>query len=333
MASREYLLLVEEVSYGIPATKVVGTNAFYARLDDGNSFTCQMEPIFLPIMYGGGRATPALEVNDQFNCKGTFKTKLYAGPYSAMLCNWAWTPINAGRTAPWTTTDAAGLMPLGDLASLSAYHAFEDAAGNYQLKRMGGMKALNPKISCSRSSPIATFSTDFVCQRDDLKGDGSAGYPDATEFPPPAETDYPSNPYTFHHTGGNFNLGGTSGSPTVRTQYSSLDISSANVVDPRWFESSYLIFARFLGRTSTLTSELHLKFSPDDLATLQTISPGFMSAEFNNGTHSLKWTYNAKNFITGLARNLPLNQVYSRTATVTNFWDPTAANDLVFSST
>src|SRR5262245_41486896 len=183
MPSREYVMLVIESAYGVPkATPVLGTDKFYARLDDGNSFTMQMEPTFNPIMYGGGLAIPALQVSDQKVCRGRFQTKLYAGSYCATLLKWAMTTVNSGRTTPWATTDASFLMPVGDLASMSFYHAIQNNDSTYDLRRYGGVKALNCQITCSRQSPVAMATFDIQGIRDDLNAAGSVAYPDATEF-------------------------------------------------------------------------------------------------------------------------------------------------------
>jgi hypothetical protein len=104
MASREYACIVIESSYGTPkSSPVTGTDRFYLRLDGANSFTMQDQPIVGDIMYGGGRATPALAYSDQRECKGRLTGNLYgsgSGVFAKKLLDWGLTVINTGRTTP-----------------------------------------------------------------------------------------------------------------------------------------------------------------------------------------------------------------------------------------
>jgi hypothetical protein len=331
MPAREYCLIQEEVSYGTPAAQVIGTNAFYARLHQDDTFTAQMNPVLLDIPYGGGRSTPALQVSDQYLVPFNFTTYLYAGAYSNMLLNWCMTPINTARTAPWTTTDANLVMPPGDLASLSFYHAIYWPDGTYDLRRHGGAKCLTWNIACSRAEPRATLSVTGVAIRDDLNGAGVVAYPTAVEFPPPTEAMYPNNPWLFSHTTGNLVL--IDAGATARTLYSSVGIACTNAMDPRSFESKYMMLCRFCGRTSTLTFMPYLKPSPADLSFFQTKVQLISSLKFDNGTNSFKIDMLTTNYMKSLARHLAINKVYERTISVQNFWDVAGANDITLTTT
>lgn len=331
MASREFLLIQEESSYGTPATQTIGTNAFYARLHQDDTFTGQMNPVLLDTMYGGGRATPAEQVSDQYLVPFNFTTYLYAGAYSAMLLNWAMTPINSGRTVPWTTTDANLVMPPGDLASLSFYHAFQQPDGTYDRRRYGGAKCLTWSIACSRAEPRAIFSCTGVAIRDDLNGAGSVAYPDATEFPAPAENQYPFGPYLFSHTSGDLII--IDSGSTARTLYSSVGISCTNAMDPRAFEAKYMQLCKFCGRTTTLTFNPYMKPSPADLTFFQSKTVLTTSLKFDNGTHTVKIDLLTTNYMKSLARHLALDKVYERTISVQNFWDVANTGDIVLTTT
>jgi len=249
MAAREYLMLVKESSYGVPMTApTLGTDSFYIRLDGSNAFGMNADPIVQNVMWGGGRNTPAFGVSDQVECKGAFKTKLYAGAVSKFLLDWALTPVNTGRTTPWVTTDANAVMPPTDLASVSCYHAKQLNDGTYDMRRFGGCKVNSGSISCSRSSSIAELSFEIQGIRDDLNAAGTVAYPDDTEFPAPAETAYPTNPYLFSHTSTLLKIASTV------SQYDSVSFSWQNSMDPKWFESKYLLLHKFCGRSSTLPS-------------------------------------------------------------------------------
>lgn len=325
--AREYVRFVIESSYGTPkSTPVVGTDAFYARLHDSDIFSGQMNPVLLDIPYGGGVNTPADQVTDQTSTMFAFRTFLYPGAHSATLLNWCMTPVNVGRTAPWTTTDAGSVMPVGDLASLSFYHAIQMDDGSLDRRRYGGAKCLTWSLTASRQDPRWILSVTGQAIRDDLNAAGSVAYPDATEFPLPTEAQYPLGPYLFSHSAGGLTIVNTGS--TLRTQYESLTLGARNVVDPCYWESKYPSMMKFCGRTSSLSSRMRLKVSPNDLAWLQSATALKTSLVITNGTNTLTFQFNAKNYLKGVTRNLAIGQEYRRQVDVQNFFDPAAAADI-----
>lgn len=330
--AREFAMLVTESSYGTPKTSpVIGTDAFIPRLHESDTFTAQMTPVQVDIPYGGGWNTPADMVEDQFTCEFDFKTYLYPGAYSAMLLNWALTPVNAGRTTPWTTTDPNNLEPTGDLASLSFYHAYMRDDGTYDRRRYGGAKCTTWSITASRQSPVWMFTCKGTAARDDLNGAGTVAYPTSTEFPAPTETQYPLGPYVFSHVAGTWQAINTGSS--MRSQYESLTLSGTNVMDANFWENRYVQNIRFLGRTVSLSSSIRMKATPDDLAFFQTATALKTSFTITNGTNSLAFNLGSKNYLKGVARSLAINKDYRRTINIQNFWDPVAAGDLTFTAT
>lgn len=320
MPAREYAMIVKESSYGVPMEDPVkGTDLWYLRLSGSNAFGMQSVPIIEDIMYGGGVATPACAFSDQEMCTGALTGELYAGPRSKLLMDWALTPVNTGRTAPWTTTDANYVMPVGDLASVSIYHAIQQNDSTYDLRRYSGVKVLSGSISASRQSPAATFSFQLQGIRDEVV--------DAEEFPAPAETDYPCGPYLFSHTSGKLKIA------TARTLYSSVQFSWTNAMSPQWFESKYLQLLKCCGRTSSLEVDLYMKKTPDDLTTLKALTALDAELSFDNTVNTLKIDMGLSNRFKGLVRDLPIDGVYSWKGTVQNYWDASAASDLVVSAT
>jgi hypothetical protein len=331
MPSREYACIVIESAYGVPkSAPSTGTDRFYLRLDGANSFTMQCQPIIGDIMYGGGRATPALAYTDQAECKGRLTGILYgsgSGVMTKTLMDWAFTPINSGRTTPWVTTDASYLMPAGDMASVSIYHARQLNTGAYDLRRYGGVKVLSGSLECSRQSPLLRFSFDLQGIRDDTNAAGTVAYPDGTEFPAPAETDYPTGPFLFSHTSGAMKVG------TVRTQYESVSIRFQNAMDPRWFESQYCQLIKFCGRTTSIAARLHMKSTPDDLAAFRANTVQDSEISWANGVNTLKVDFLAKNHIKSLGRDLPLANVYAWDLSAQNYWDSASTNDIAITMT
>lgn len=314
MAAREFLMIVIESAYGTPkATPSAGTEKIYIRLDGGNAFTMVGDPQMYEVMYGGGRAIPAIMGSDQMQCTGQLTTKFY-GSQAVFMTKWMATQVNAAQTSPWTTTE-----PPDDLASCSVYHAVMRSDGTYKRIRWAGTKVTNWKVDCSRDSKIATLTLGLQSQKFLGNTFDSSSDPDATEFPAPAESAYPVDPFRFIDLAGNFSIA------TSRTNFSAVSIAAQNATDPRWFESRFLMLHRFLGRRSTVDSTFLYKASPDDLATYQQMTVKALSLTFNNTVNTAVFQFNAANYFTKLTKVLPLDKVYELGWTMTNVWDPTAA--------
>lgn len=326
--AREFAMIVKESSYGVPmSSPVIGTDAFYLRLSDDNSLTMQLKPIVGNISYGGGLTTPACSYADQYTCTGQISGVMYAGAFAAFMANWALTPINEARTSPWVTTDAAEVMPPTDLASVSIYRGIQRSDGTLDRRRYSGMKVGSGSIGCSRQDPLCKYSFQIQGIRDDYNAAGAKAYPDATEFPPPDETDMSCGPYLFSHTGGKLTIG------SVRTQYESVSLSWQNSMSAKWFESQYVQLVKFCGRDTKLATSLYMKATPDDLAALQAITKQTTSLGFDNGTNSLTIALNGNNVFSQLDQDLPNNGTYSWKGVVQNYYDPAVSGDVVVSST
>lgn len=330
--AREIAMIVKEVSYGVPMTSpTLGTDSFYLRLSDPNSFTMQSLPVVGQIAYGGGLTTPACSYADQYNCTGQLTGVLYSGAYAKLIADWALTPIaldgESARSIPWTTTDTAQVMPPGDLASVSIYHGIQRSNGTWDRRRYGGVKVNSGSIVSGRQDPVAKFSLQLQGIRDDMNAAGTVAYPDDTEFPFPTESSFACGPYLFSHTAGLLKIG------TARAQYDSVSIEWTNSMAPKWFESKYVQLVKFCGRNTKLKANLYMKASPDDLASMQALTKQDVELSFNDGTHSLKFDLNTNNLFSGLGRDLPLNGTYAWNAEVQNYYDGSTSNDVVVSAT
>jgi hypothetical protein len=321
--AREFLWIVKESALGTVMTSpVAGTDSIYIRLIDGNSFTMTTEPVFEEIPYGGGFAVTAEALSDHYGCKGHLKTKLYPAQ-AALLLSLLAARVNAGQTTPWVTTE-----PPGDLASVSVYHAIQFSDGTIRRKRYAGCKAAGGRIEVSRQSTTAMLKLDLQACRSYGNAMDSSSDPDATEFPAPSETDYPTGPYTFKNTSTKLKIG------TTRAQYESISIAVQNALDGRWFEQSYLTVNKFCGRKTRLDAELYFKPSPDNRAAYEALTAQDAELTFDNGTHTAKVDFNGQNTIMKLDYNLPLNQAFTEKLSLTNRFDPsTPALDLTLSFT
>jgi len=319
-----------ESSFGVAkASPVLGTDSCYLRLSESSAFKAELVPQTDIVNYGGGRVTPAAEVTDTFISRGTIKTVLYPGIWTNLLLKWSIDVINTGRTTPWTTTDASSLMPAGDLASLAFYEAAQLSDGNYVRVKWLGNKCTKWTLSFS-SGPQARkliLDADFIgikCVTNTVEGSPPAA-PDATEFPAPAEADYPTVAWKFSDFTGST---GTAKIGSARSQIESVSISGENSLDARNYETKFNEIIRFLGRKTTADVMLRYKPSPDDLASYQ--SRTVLDSEFkiDNGSNTLKIDFNAINRLAGHDREYDDGREYGRKLSLQNYWSPATSSDI-----
>lgn len=338
MAAREILYMVEETSFGTTKTSPsLGTHACYQRLDRDNTFGVIEQVPKIAIPYGGGVAIRAESVNDMAFVQGSFSFILYPGIFSAHLLKWALTPINSGRTTPWTTTDSAGVMPVGDLASMCFYHAIlqEDGA-TYTRTRYAGCKCQDITITAAAQGDARVWrvSGTLVGQRPVGNAWDSSSDPDATEFPLPAETNYPTGPYTFGHlaTGSaTVTLGSSSGTNRAAT-CAAASLTVRNQLDIAHFTSRFPARINYFGRDVTAQFGLLYKVSPDDRASHRALTAQTVTLKIDNGVNSLQFALNGNNVIEPWARDLRNANIYMQQISYANQWSPGAANDLAFTA-
>ncbi len=184
-------MLVQESAFKTPVTTPIvwpttSANAFYIRLDGANTFTMRPRPMMVAVPYGGGVAIDAFRVADKMECKGKLQTKLYAGPLSQFLLQWAAQTINSGQTSPWMTTE-----PAGDLASVACYHAIQRSDSTIKRRVYLGTKVDGWDISVSEDGTIATLSMDLSASTPQGNQFDSLTDPTAVTFPAPTDAQLP----------------------------------------------------------------------------------------------------------------------------------------------
>ncbi len=331
--SREFLLLVQESAYKTPVTTPTVYNytlppstpsAFYIRLEGANTFTMRPRPVMVAVPYGGGVAIDAFRVSDKIECKGRLTTKLYAGPLSQFLLQWAAQTINTGQTSPWTTTE-----PAGDLTSVACYHAITRSDGTIKRRVYLGTKVDGWDIDVSEDGTIATLSMDLSASTPQGNQFDSSTDPNSTTFPAPTDSpnQMPVNPYLFIHASGGLTVG------SARSTFQSIKISSKNQLARRFWANRFVNLMRFVGRSTTLEAVNFYAASPDDRTAYEGLTNETTSFTLSNGTHSIAINMNAASVISRFEDQLPLNDLYTQTMTITNQWDPTAGSDLALTFT
>jgi len=315
--AREWLYWQTESAFNTPTgSPTVGTNAFYVRLDGGNAFTMRPRPVMVSVPYGGGLAIDAFRVSDKTELKGRLTTKLYAGPYSAMLLGWCGTRINAGQTSPWTTTE-----PAGDLASAWMCHAVQLSDGSYLKRSYSGCKVDGYDFEVTEDGQIAALSIDI-----------SASTPNAFASPPstsaPTDAQLPTGPYLFTHASSGLTIA------SARANFQSLKISCKNVIARRYWTNQYVQLMRLLGRSTSLVAENYYMVTPNDRSTYEALTVQTpVTFELNNTTHTAIWNFETNSLLTMVEDQLALNDLFLQTLTVTNQYDSTNSADYTLTFT
>lgn len=337
--SREFLMLVQESAFKTPVSSPVvyptaSASAFYVRLDGANVFTMRPRPVMVAVPYGGGVAIDAFRVSDKLELKGRLTTKLYAGPHSAFLLQWAAQPITGG-TSPWTTSE-----PNGDLASVSIYHGIARSDGTIKRRVYLGCKVDGWDLSVSEDSTIATLSLDISGSTPQGNQWDSSVDPTSVTFPAPTDTQLPNvgttGPYVFTHASGGLTIG------TARTQFNTVKLSSRNVLARRFWANRFINLMRFVGRSTTLEMQNFYVPTPDDRTDYEGLlgfnaGAGYTGTtctfELNNGTHTVTFNLETNSIITTFEDQLPLNDLYTQATTISNQWDAANSNDMTMSFT
>lgn len=323
--SRQYLTISKEAAFNTIRTPTIPGDytatppmMITIRLDGGNAFTMRPVPQMVTIPHGGGIAVNAFKVSDKTACAGRLSVIL-CEEQAKFLLDWASTRISGTGTVPWTTT-----ITDGDLASCTIYHAIQfDATTNYLTRTYSGCKVAGWDLEVSEDSQIVRLNLDLVASTANAIGSPPT-------YVEPDNAYLPVKPYLFTHLGGGT---GHLTISTVRTQYTSLRISSRNALALRYFAQSTLQLIRWVGRTTTI--DVNLVFSAvTDRTAFEALTQNLAcSLEFDGSTLDALLALNAVNIINALADDLPNDNVYMQAMTLENMWDASATNDLAWTFT
>ena len=329
---------------------MAGFVGFYGRLDGGDGFTMRPRPVPVTVPYGGGLAIPAFTVSDKYVCEGKYTTKLYAGPFSQFLLQWAAQQVNtggfvgpAGASTGWATTEIAGNMAIGvDLPRDPAQYRRVQDAGVSRLQgqvvvpgHLAGFADRHPVTRPYRiggaGQPVRQLDRSDAHgggHRSDLhRGPAGTG----STFAYPATNNLPTSPYLFinaSNTGGSGSAGFLeigSGALTARTTFQSVKLSCTNKLMTRFWANRFVAMSLFCGRDLTLAASNFYSNSPDDRTAYEGLTGQSISFSLSNGTHSASFVMNTSNIITSLEDSLPLEDIYTQVLTATSQWDPSVA--------
>lgn len=315
--ARQFALIVREEEYGVPASgATLGTDKFYLPITQSGALSLRDAPVIGKISHGGGYATNACAYSDQTQIQGQLQLPLYPGAFGKFLLDWGITQINAGRTTPWASTDPDFLMPKGDLASCTIYHALEQPDGTFNRRKFTGVKVLSGSLGASRQSPVWSLSLQ-------LQG-AKASTASAIDFPEPGPNDFPCGPYTFSDLEGGLKI------TSVRKSYGSVAFNWTNAMAPQWFESRYAQLIKFCGRQSSINANLYMKPSPDDESTWHALTSMSSEIKLDNGAYEIKIAMPNSRWET-LSPDLPLDNVFAWNGTLEGYWSNADGVDVIVS--
>lgn len=294
--ARRFLRITQEAAFG--TYNAVGTSIII-RLNGGNAFRPATKPTLWQIADSSGQNIPALVGSNVSAVGGQLVTQLYAAQ-AQFLLGWATTRINAGGTTPWTTSE----LPY-DLPSCTIDFGYTRSDGTITRKRYLGCKVASGSIACSADSPVAILTLGIVGSTPQGNTFDSSADPDATAFPEPAITAYPTDPYVFQHTKGFMTVASS------RTLFDRLNISWQNAMKAYYDESRFANAIKMNGRTMKWSTRLRLKASPNDRAsTYEIMAASAGSVKFDNGTNTCKLDFAGKNYMEDLQEDMPQDEEY-----------------------
>lgn len=322
-APYEALWIVKESAYGTQeVTPVAGTDSIYIRLAGANRFTMRPNVTRRKIPFGGGYAVPGYAVSDQITVTGNLEVEL-CYTQAALLLDWAVTRINVAQTAPWTTTE-----PAGDLASCTVYHAIMRDDGTIKRRRYKGVKVRTGRLVSNAQNGLTMLTLGLGAQKMDANTYDSSSDPDATAFPLPADTAFPTDPVLFYHGASN-----TKVNSTALAYCQSVELSWTNRTDPRFFQGNFIGFERLRGRESTINYSVLYTASPDWRAAFEAVTSYACATTWTNTTHTILMQYNASNLVDSVNDDLQPGKVYDQTFALQNQWDTSASADIGFTFT
>mgnify|MGYP001183650561 CR=1 FL=1 len=334
---RQFCMYHTESSYGTPgltAGAPTADNFGYLRLNQDEGVTGEMVPTFVPIPYGGGYTTEDDTVVGEFATAIKLASFLYPAQAKTLL-DWCFTRINSGRTTPWTTTDAAGVMPPNDLASLSLYRAVMDPAGTFTRERYAGCKAQRVRLALGNlgEARVLTLEVDGFAQRILPNAYDSSVAPTSTEIPDPGDDDLPRGPFTFGHvaTGtGTVSVGGVERKATL----TGLTITAEKTLEARRYASPIPEAYNTFGRRVTVEGTMALNAaSYTDRAAWLAATDTAVSIVLDTGAVAIEFELNSRNRFDNWQRQTPNGDNYTVAFTLVNRYDGTAGEDMSVSVT
>jgi hypothetical protein len=313
-APYEFLWVVKESSYGTTmAAPTAGTDSIYIRLAGANRFTMRPKRGQIAIQHGGGHSIRGYTAPGKWEVTGNLEVEL-CYTQAAMLLGWAATRINGAQTAPWTTTDV-----IGSLASCSVFHGIMRSDGTIKRLKYKGVKVESWGLATSEDSPVAMLRLGLRAQKHDGNPADASSDPDATAFPAPADTAFPTDPVLFHHLA---DTGGLVLNAEVSC-VNGVSFSGENEMDARYCGSQFLSFHTLRGRKITTEANVLYTASPNWRTDFEAQTARTIECLFSNTVRTLNIDLFDNNIMTAVEDDLTPGKVYDQTLSWETQFDTT----------
>ena len=307
-AIREFLAMQPETTFGVYNSAATPT---YIVLPDSNSTTVRKRMNFQEQTSAGRSGRRTNRLGRTYNVGGKLKTRLL--------------PAQAQTWLDLLINTTGGNCP--DLRSATLTHGFllEDACA-YNVNRYTGCK-FNGTVSGDDQGQDVMLDLDVM-------GSDSAPVADGSYTVPPLNdpTDF-ALAFGFQQSAGlltwGFGTNGTdpSGTPTIRTKYSSFSLDVGNVFDQYRGETPYMQAITWKMRNPSLTIR-NVYRSKQDRIDYEGIIARAIKLGLNFGGNILTFNLGGNNYIDEPQDDLQMAGRYIQTVTAQVFADPTTGEDI-----
>jgi hypothetical protein len=218
---------------------------------------------------------------------------------------------------------------VGNLASLSLYRmVLMDDGETFNRERLAGCMVQEWGTAFGRDGNawIGALNVSGMAKRIVPNPDDGSSAPTSTEFPAPADSDYPVSPYVLSHAAtatGSVKIGSERNAYLIGFR-----LTGRNILTPLRNASRFPSGFLYLGRQVTLEADIRLKASPDDREAWREITSQDTEVILDDGTTILTIDMHGSARIDNWQRQTPQQDEYSATLTVVNRHDNTAGTDL-----
>lgn len=277
-------------------------------LPSADACTVQKTPMFTPIRDAGVGNRLIRRLPGRYTVGGSLNTYLFPSQ-ALLLTNLA--------------TEFVGSTPCLDIPSFTLDQVMlldDNCLAIYQ--RTTGCKIAKLDLSADQSD-----SGYRMMAKMDIMGSIYNDTITVTDFPTPVFSAYPAdNPFAFSDLAGNLTI------DSVRTNFQSFNLSIANVLKGFPDENLYMSSIGWKGRDVTMSTKLKYK-AATDRQSWNTGALHAISAEFNNGTHTVTFDLKSSNSFTAVSDSRPLDDYYTQTISAEAMVDPSALTDLAITVT
>lgn len=199
---------------------------------------------------------------------------------------------------------------------MSVYDAIQELDGTFTRTAHRGTKVNSGTLAASAEGEARAWRLTL-----DLRS-GAVETVNATEFPAPADTDYPCGPYVLSHVAGQFKIG------VDRDEIDNITLSADNGLVEKWFESQFPLRTNTYGRNTTLSLNIVRKTTPDDYTAYKGVAAHDAEFTLDNDEVTAKIDLHGNNHWSILAKQLPDGDIYGWQATLKNKIDAAVGTDL-----